>query len=1010
MLLDRFRSGRIPCGAEFSAGLMALFLACLPALGQEEEKDTQYRYDVWKTEQGLPQNSVKGILQTQDGYLWFSTRFGVVRFDGVAFRVFDRFNTPELSYDNCVALAEDQGDRSLWLGTMFGVVRYKDQSFKGYRLVTGVGMDRIWSICSSADGGLWVAANFSLQRLNGEKVTRYTVEDGLHGREVRSVLEDEQKQLWIGTNIGLERRDPVTGRFTEIWRSRHSEDESVSCLFKDRSGVVWAGTFRSGMIRWQNGKATTYTTRDGLPANRVDLITEDQESNLWFCTGNGKLVRFRDGKFTQFGRKDGLSDDWVLCLREDREGNLWVGTAFGGLNRMQPRRILGYSVKDGLGNANVWSIFEGQNNTLWMGTDGGLARFSKGKFTHFLLGDDPTNNVVKAVCEDRGGTVWAGTKEYGLNRFRNGRITHYGVEDGLAHFQINALYEDRAGNLWVGTHSGLNVLKKGAVVRKYTTEDGLSTNDVRCIFEDRGGNIWIATYGGGLNRLRDDRFTTFTTRDGLSDNYAWTMYEDGDGVLWIGTERGLTRLENGRFTAFTTNEGLFDNVVNDILEDDRNNLWLSCNRGIYRIRKQELNDVAAGKARSVHYVSYGTADGMLSSETNGENQPAACKTSAGKLWFPTTDGAVTIDPGKIANNELPPPVVLETVILDGESLAPHRPVRLPAGRGNVIEFRYTANSLVAPDKVLFQYHLDGCDNEWRDAGTRRVAFYTNLRPGNYTFRVKACNNHGVWNHDGASFSFYLAPHFYQTYPFYALCALSAILAGYGLHRVRLSVVRKIERLERQHALEKERARIANEMHDDLGSSLTHIALLGELARRELPHSDRAGDHIQKITTTAREVFRAMDEIVWAVNPRKDTVDSLVGYLCKYAEDFLRPADIRCRLDLPETLPACSLSTEERHNVFLVFKEALNNIVKHAAATEVWIRVTIDPSSCLIVVEDNGRGFRSDSARPDGNGLHNMEERLKAICGRLELRSQPGQGTILKMSVFLGPPKEHPTLN
>ncbi|HKS38376.1 MAG TPA: two-component regulator propeller domain-containing protein, partial [Verrucomicrobiae bacterium] len=353
MLLDRFRSGRIPCGAEFSAGLMALFLACLPALGQEEEKDTQYRYDVWKTEQGLPQNSVKGILQTQDGYLWFSTRFGVVRFDGVAFRVFDRFNTPELSYDNCVALAEDQGDRSLWLGTMFGVVRYKDQSFKGYRLVTGVGMDRIWSICSSADGGLWVAANFSLQRLNGEKVTRYTVEDGLHGREVRSVLEDEQKQLWIGTNIGLERRDPVTGRFTEIWRSRHSEDESVSCLFKDRSGVVWAGTALSGLVRWQNGKATTYTMRDGLPANRVDLITEDQESNLWFCTGNGKLVRFRDGKFTQFGRKDGLSDDWVLSLREDREGNLWVGTAFGGLNRMQPRRILGYSVKDGLGNANV---------------------------------------------------------------------------------------------------------------------------------------------------------------------------------------------------------------------------------------------------------------------------------------------------------------------------------------------------------------------------------------------------------------------------------------------------------------------------------------------------------------------------------------------------------------------------------------------------------------------------------------------------------------------------------
>jgi ligand-binding sensor domain-containing protein/signal transduction histidine kinase len=1011
MLLDRFRSGWIPCRPALTvAGLAVLFLASSAAWAQEEGRGTQYRYDVWKTEQGLPQNSVKSILQTKDGYLWFSTRFGVVRFDGVAFRVFDRFNTPELSYDNCVALAEDQRDGSLWLATMFGVVRYKDQSFKSYRLCTGEGMDRIWSICASAEGGVWVAANSSLQRFNAEKVTRYTVEDGLHGSEVGVVLEDEQKMLWIGTRSGVERRDPVTGRFTEIWRSRHPETESVSCLFKDRSGVLWAGSASSGLVRWQDGKATAYTMRDGLPDNRVDTITEDQESNLWLSTGNGKLLRFRDGKFTQFGRKDGLSDDWVLCLREDREGNLWVGTAFGGLNRMQPRRIVGYSVKDGLGSPNVWSIFEGRNSTLWMGTDGGLARFSKGKFTNFRLGDDATNNIVKAVREDRTGTVWAGTKEAGLKRFRNGRITHYGVADGLTHFEIHALYEDRAGSLWIGTRLGLSVLKEGTIIRKYTTQNGLSTNDVRCIFEDRSGDIWIGTYGGGLNRLRDERFTAFTTRDGLSDNFAWTIYEDADGVLWIGTERGLTRLENGKFAAFTTNEGLFDNVVNDILEDDRNNLWLSCNRGIYRIRKQELNDVAAGKARSVHYVSYGTADGMPSSETNGENQPTACKTSAGMLWFPTTDGVVTIDPGKIPNNELPPPVVLETVILDGESLLPHQPVRLPAGRGDVIEFRYTANSLVAPDKVLFQYCLDGCDKDWRDAGTRRVAFYTNLRPGNYTFRVKACNNHGVWNDKGAAFSFYLAPHFYQTYPFYGLCALSAILAGYGLHRLRLNVVRKIERLKRQHALEKERSRIANEMHDDLGSSLTQIALLGELARRELPYTDRAGDHIRKITTTAREVFRAMDEIVWAVNPRKDTVDSLVGYLCKYAQDFLRPADIRCRLDLPEILPACSLSTEERHNVFLVFKEALNNIVKHAAATEVWIRVTVGPSSCIIVVEDNGRGFSSDSARPDGNGLHNMKERLTAISGRLELRSQPGQGTTLQMVVLLRQPKEHPTLN
>jgi ligand-binding sensor domain-containing protein/signal transduction histidine kinase len=1001
---ERFCAGRAALRLTLSAAALAvLSSASFHALAQEKT-GTQYRYDAWKTEQGLPQNSVKAILQTKDGYLWFSTRFGVVRFDGVTFRVFDRFNTPELSYDNCLALAEDQVDGSLWLATMFGVVRYKDQSFKRYKLCSGEELDRVWSLCASAEGGVWTAAHFSLQRLKSEEVTRYTTEDGLHGSGVRAVLEDEQKILWIGTSRGIEQRDPLTGRFTEIWRSNYSETDGVGCLFKDRTGVIWAGTISSGMVRLQNGQTTTYTTKDGLPTNHVDFITEDQESNLWICTGNGRLLRFRNGKFTQFGRKDGLSDDWAMCLREDHEGNLWVGTAFGGLNRMQPRRILGYSVKDGLGNGNVWSICEGSNNNLWIGTDGGLSRFSAGKFTNFPLGEDGTSDIVKAVREDRTGTVWAGTRHAGLKRFRKGKITHYGVADGLAHAQVNAIYEDRSGQMWVGTHSGLNVLKEGVIIRKYTTGDGLSINDVRCIFEDRDGNMWIGTYGGGLNRLRDNRFTVFTTRDGLSDNFAWAIYEDAEGVLWIGTERGLTRLENGRFAVLTTKEGLFDNVVNDILEDDRGNLWLSCNRGIYRIRKQELNDVAAGKLASVRYVSYGTADGMLSSETNGENQPAACKTSAGMLWFPTTDGVVTIDPEKITNNELAPPVVLETVIVDRETFSPYHSVRLPPGRGHLLEFRYTANSLVAPDGVLFQCRLDGWDEKWTDAGTLRVAYYTNLKPGNYTFRVKACNNNGVWNEKGAAFSFYLAPHLYQTNSFYALCALVAILAGYSLHRLRLNVVRKLERLKRQHELEKERARIANEMHDDLGSSLTQIALLSELANRDLAHIERAGDHIRKITTTAREVFRALDEIVWAVNPRKDTVDSLADYLCKYAQDYLRPADIRCRLDLPETLPTSSLSAEERHNLFLAFKEALNNIIKHAAATEVWIRVTFDDSVCIIAVEDNGRGFHPDSARPDGNGLQNMKERLASIGGRFELLSQPDQGTRLRMFFPLHQPK------
>jgi len=340
--------------------------------------------------------------------------------------------------------------------------------------------------------------------------------------------------------------------------------------------------------------------------------------------------------------------------------------------------------------------------------------------------------------------------------------------------------------------------------------------------------------------------------------------------------------------------------------------------------------------------------------------------------------------------------------MDRKPLDPYKAASLPPGRGDVLELRYTANSLVAPEKVQFRYCLyhDGHDDTWTEAGNRRVAYYTNLRPGNYTFRVIACNNHGVWNEEGASYSFFLAPHFYQTWLFYLLCSLTVVLAGYGLHWIRLSVVRKIERLEKQHALEKERARIANEMHDDLGSSLTQIALLGELANRDLPDANKTGEHIQKITRTTREVFRAMDEIVWAVNPKHDTLSSLIGYLSKYAQDFLRPAGIRCRLDLPQNLPPHPLTTDERHNLFLTVKEALNNIVKHAGASEVWLRVSLDSARCLISIEDNGRGFAIGSARPDGNGLTNMRERLAPTSGEFKLNSQPGQGTRLELIVLV----------
>jgi signal transduction histidine kinase len=737
-------------------------------------------------------------------------------------------------------------------------------------------------------------------------------------------------------------------------------------------------------------------------------VTQDPELNLWIGLGDGRLARLRKGQFDIYGKQDGLADDSVSCMHVDREANLWVGTEFGGLNRMQPRRLITYSTPEGLGSENVWCISNARDGGLWIGTDGGLTRYRNGVFVNQLLGDGAADNQVKTVLEDKDGNVWVGTRSRGIRLVRDNVVSFVSTTDRQYwwngtlrdHDEINSLYQDRSGNIWAGTPEGLSQFEKGVRTRRYAKADGLPHNDVRAIHETDSGDLWVGTYGGGISRLRDGKFTTYTTQDGLSDNVVWIMHEGPNGSYWIGTEQGLTWMKDGRFVPITTRHGLFDNVINDVMADGFGYLWIGCNRGLYRVEERRLIDIVEKRATHVEYTSYGVSDGMRSSETNGENQPAACRAPDGMLWFPTTDGVVVIDPAQVPKNERRPPVVIETVRIDDKEYDATRPVRLSPGQGSVVEFRFTANSLTASDKVLFRYRLDGWDREWTRADIRREAFYTSLRPNRYTFRVIACNNHGLWNDEGDSFEFQITPHFYQTFPFYAAVATTLLAIGYGIHRIRVSVVKKIERLERQAALEKERTRIANDMHDDLGSSLTQIALTSELASRELSANPGAAGHVASITNTAREVFRAMDEIVWAVNPKHDSLDSLVAYVGRYSQRFLGQTGIRCRIDLPDQLPPCALTAEERHNLFLAVKEGLHNIVKHAGATEVWIRAAIDNGDCVITIQDDGRGFDRHSVRPEGNGLNNMHGRMVAVGGRFEIQTGHNGGTTLKLFVRL----------
>jgi signal transduction histidine kinase len=427
-----------------------------------------------------------------------------------------------------------------------------------------------------------------------------------------------------------------------------------------------------------------------------------------------------------------------------------------------------------------------------------------------------------------------------------------------------------------------------------------------------------------------------------------------------------------------------------------------------RVNQAELNRCADGQIEQLHCLTYGLSDGLPTLECSGGFQPAGCRTEDGRLWFPTSKGLVAVDPGKVETNTLAPPVVIERLLVDdqmvSEGTASESPLRIAPGRHRY-EFQFTGLSFVAPEKVRFRFRLEGVETEWVETQSSRKAYYSQLPPGDYRFRVLACSNNGVWNERGATLAFTVLPAFWQTWWFRISGAAMIALAGGGIVWLdaRRRTRRKVERLERQQAVERERARIAKDIHDDLGASLTRINLLSQSVRREINRPDEAIKDVERIGDSARHMIRTMDEIVWAVDPQHDTLDSLTSYLGKLAQELMSAAGIRCRLDFPVQLPSWPLTAEVRHNLFLAFKEAVHNVAKHSAASEVQISLVIEPAAFTLVVEDNGCGFKpellattpSGNRQPSRNGLVNMRQRMQEIGGYCEIQSERSRGTKLK---------------
>jgi signal transduction histidine kinase/ligand-binding sensor domain-containing protein len=965
-----------------------------------------YFIRAWQAEQGLPQNKVTAVVQSRDGYLWVGTYSGLARFDGVRFTVFDENNTPALRSSRVTSLFE-AADGVLWIGDESGhVTQYKNGSFRAAEFRPAWSGGKIYDIAADGAGDVWVLNEAGqLARVSDGRVLN--PEAGTVAKLI-DMARSAEGRIWVareGRVSVLEQGRVQPLQFEEATNEAYPYVQGIGA---SRDNGLWIAS--DGRLRkWKDGQWVDDLGDAPWGGTPVTRLVETSRGVLAAGTAESGLYLIFPGqkrKPLHFDHSSGFPSDWVISLCEDREGNLWVGTGGGGLVIVRPNNIETVSPPDQWQGRAVLSVCPGQEGALWVGTEGaGLYRLQNEDWTSFGSAEGLRNAYVWSLAEDPGGRIWAGTWGGGLFMQQGGRFEYApGMND--INMPMPALLNAREGGLWIGTAAGLLRYQAGRQTW-FKESKGEALRDVRAIAEDGQGAVWFGMAGDGLACLKDGRIWRFRTGDGLSSDFIDCLYFDKTGVLWVGTfGGGLVRVKAGRFAVINRRQGLPTSVIGDIEEDDRGYFWMSSHNGIIRVSELELNRCADGQTNKVHCQTYGIDDGMPTIECSEGLQPAGCKTADGRLWFPTSKGLVAVNPLNVETNPLPPPVQIEAMRVD-DQLAAHgtegQMIEVPPGRHR-FEFQYTGLSFVDPEKVQFRCRLHGFETDWVDAGNRRTVNYNYIPPGHYAFQVVACNNDGVWNETGASIAFHVLPYFWQTLWFRILAWVLIVAASSGLvfFETRRRMRQKVERLEWQRAVEHERARIAHDIHDDLGAHLTRISMLSESARAELENPERATAGLNQIYDTARDLTRAMDEIVWAVNPRYDTLEGLAGYLEKFAQDLLAAANIRCRLDMPMEFPGWRLTADVRHNLFLAFKEALHNVVKHSAASETYIRLVAGATSFELIVEDNGQGFapgaKEETASDDsgrllsGNGLENMARRLAEIRGRCDIRSAPGQGT------------------
>jgi signal transduction histidine kinase/ligand-binding sensor domain-containing protein len=834
-----------------------------------------------------------------------------------------------------------------------------------------------------------MCTNQGLARLDHGRLRVFTTADGLPSNQIRSTCEARDGTRWVaGLDFGLSRSNG--GRFEQYSDSQISQRENVTALHCASDGSVWVGK-SSGLTQIRAGSSRSFSVRSGLPDNAVSSLAGGPDGSLWIGTNDG-ISRYRNGEISVYRTRDGLSHSSVLSLYVDREGSLWAGTK-DGLDQFADSKVTPYTTNEGMLSNDAGPVLEDTTGHLWIGTLGrGLNSFDGHRFRSLTTKDGLVDNTILSLEIGKGNDIWVGTRK-GLNRLSNGKVVStYTQKDGLSGPDIHALFMDMSGTLWAGTSKGVDRFDG----TRFTTAGMTPRADPSAVIALRGAHdvrLFVSTDVGAFYYLPDNAFNSYPLQGVIHpvDSY----YNDhAHHSEWMGTlGSGLLRWQNGTLAHIRVKDGLYDNRIYSILKDDRSNFWMASSKGIFRVSEKELEDFADGKTRNVTSIPFST--GQLRFECQSGVQPAACRTRDGRLWFSTTNGLVVVDPNHLRQNRIAPPVHITAIVVNGQRIDPRQNLQLKPFEKNV-EIRYSGLSFISPEKVIFRYILDGYEKTWTEVAGRRAAFFTNLPPGNFQFKVMARNADGIWSTQPASLSFAIEPRLYQRPWFFPLlgCALAiAITAGYRMR------IRQLK--QRFDLVLAERSRIARELHDTLLQGLSGITMQLQALWIQLPAS-REKRLLGEIIKDAGRCSTEARQSLWglrAIGTESLNFSEKIATLARRAVTG-KPISLSLKL-LPVSLDALP---EVEYQLLRIAQEAISNVIRHAHARTLEIRLNLEEEQLRLIFSDDGVGFTADLYRAEFGhfGVLGMRERANEIGAELTLTSSAGQGT--EVSIHLPLPQ------